>query len=1115
MMELNTLLEICLKNNIKLDLQDGKLKVNAPKGVLTDDIIHALKTHKIALLDKLSQNTVLDTLTLTKTGLKQDAPVSFAQKRFWMLQSISPDSSAYHIPGSFGLSGDLDIEKLLSAIESVVLRHDVLRTLYHEEKDQLQQSVVEQKQLPVQVINLAEQSDKQVLKEAINAHKKQVFTQPFDLASDWPFRVRILRCPEQYFEIILCVHHIAADAWSIPIFLKDLESEYQRIINHQAPRVSTQYQYIDYAIWQNERAKQGVFEPQLTYWQQKLADIPHLHEIVTDLPRTQGSLGEVAVIETLLSKYIEQQLTELATKHKTTLFTLLHAVLALLFYRWSGQEHLVLGSPVLGRNLKETEIMCGCFINTLVINNKVNSKQSFSDLLGEVNITVQEAINHQDLPFEKLVESLNIERHLGINPVFQIIFALQQGVGGQDLFHDLKLHGSTSNHSEAKVDLTINAISAESGLRISWQYAKSLFLPETISAMAKTFEFLISQVIAQPDKQVTSFKLRQSNDSLPKIKKAVERLPITYDFVKHIKNNSTELVLADEYKSWDGGQCIEYMAKVQTLCWQYRLQQGDKVLLAFDKRVESYAIIYALWALGIAYVPCSTAMPNHRLASMQQQTGARVAFVEQQGELADSKDLQAQITLADIDQVRVIDAFKLETQERDLAYILFTSGTTGEPKGVCISHAQLGSFIRDFNGQLPNKQLRLAVDVPNIFDASVAGIGLISQGHSLYSINENVKHDPKAFIDILDKSHIEVLFIATSVVSVLFSNSHFVERSSVSMVFGGEACSQKLWNDLADYCQQHDRFALNVYGPTETTVTISCAEVKAGIKSHIGNPLGINTFEVIDQFGHTCPDGMPGELKITGPQVALGYIDNMITANQKFEHIEGGYSSYFTGDLVVCLKNKNYRYVGRNDQQVKFNGYRIELADVEAIAKHSIDIKQISATILSKAGQKFLVLFYVGKPEIEEVASRCKMYLPSYMQPNIIEKRSQLPLTMNGKINKQALTFSSQESILLREEDVTGFCAEIATLWQQYLPPYDLTPQSDFFASGGHSLAAIKVIHALNDKYHLSLPISLLFEFSGLATFAEQVENQVVTDPSDELLASLDESSLATLLEEL
>jgi non-ribosomal peptide synthetase component F len=1116
MINLDVLLKICVDKGIKLGLQEGNLKVNAAKGLMTADLANALKFHKSALVERLYQQTGNDAWSLPKSNLRQSAPVSFAQKRFWMLHSISPESSAYHIPGSFALSGDLKLETFILAFQSVVKRHDILQTVYQEKNGELTQSVVSDRDFTVAVIDLTAQSDTQILKEAINAHKKQVFTSPFDLSKDFPLRIRLICTPNNYFEVLLCVHHIAADAWSIPLFLKELEVEYEDCCNNLHIDKPASHQYIDFAVWQQEKAQQGVYDQQLRYWQQQLADIPQLHDLITDYPRPTKSLGAIGVFDYRLSKAVLDQLTALGLTNQATLFSVLHTLLALLIFRWAGQQHIVVGSPVTGRHLKDLEPMLGCFINSIVINNSINDEQSFSDLLGQVKQTVQRAMQHQELPFEHLVEALTIDRLFGVNPVFQIMLALQQGGESQETFYDLKLHGSAASHAEAKVDLTLNVLTNDQGLTISWQYAKSLFKDETIKSMAETFAVLINQVIAKPTTGLTKFHLIDEKViPQPNYLSDTKLLPERY--YRYLEQNADQIVLIDQHKHWTGSQTLTFIKQVQGCCLTHQLQANDRVLLSLDKSVETYALVYALWGLGISYVPISSIMPAERLRLMAEQVQPKAIIYDGVGSTGQLPQIKLHIDVADIKNMSAEHMLLVNASLSDIAYILFTSGTTGFPKGVCVSHQQLTSFIGALSKNLPQQPMRLAIDSPLIFDASLASIGLMSKGHCLLAIPESVKTNTRQLIDLLSLHSIDLMFLSTSFLEILLSDDAFFNQSSVSFKFGGEACSQKLWDNIVQYCQQHNQFALNAYGPTETTVTISCPKVTSG-EAHIGQPLQPNVFRVLDRYGHVCPAQMSGELEIKGPQVSLGYVDSSIDDNRKFSVTDGEFSSYKTGDIVTKLINGNHKFIGRRDSQIKFNGYRIELADIEAIAKYVPSISQIAAKVVLHNEQKFIALFYVGNQDEKTVKQYCEKHLPSYMQPHIIENRTSLSMTANGKIDKKQL------QILLNMFDAnydlpdSGLLADIANVWRQNLPPVTLSTNSDFFSVGGHSLVAIKVIHQINQGYGITVPVSTLFERSVLSKFVEFLAEKIDDTPTADLLKELedlDESALSALLEEL
>jgi len=1116
MIGLDILLKTCVEKGIKISLQDENLKINAAKGSMTADLASALKHHKAALIERLYQQRENSSRSLPISNIRERAPVSFAQKRFWMLHSISPESSAYHIPGSFAVSGNLCVDKLVIAFQNVAKRHNILQTIYNECNGEILQSVVENGDITVEVIDLTSLHDINILKEAVDAHKKQVFTAPFNLIADFPLRGRILCAPNNYFEILLCVHHIAADAWSIPLFLKELEHEYTGLCTNVSIARETRPQYIDFAIWQQEKAQQGIYDQQLEYWQNQLAKIPTVHDLTTDFSRPSKSLGAVGILDYRLPKTRLDQLILLGHTHKATLFTVLHSIFALLLFRWSGQKHIVVGSPVTGRHLKDLEPMLGCFINSFVINNEINHESSFLELLKQVSHTVSRAMQHQELPFEHLVEALPIDRQFGINPIFQIMLALQQGGESQAKFSDLALHSSQASHSEAKVDLTLNIVTGDKGMTLSWQFAKSLFSDDTIKSMAETFSVLVNQVVADTSKRISDYYLTKPDLTLPVLNLPTPNL-LPAQYYQYLAQNPHRVVLIDQKQQWTGSQALNFIRQVQSYCLDHGLENNDRVMLSLDKSVQTYAVIYALWGLGITYIPISSVLPRERIKQMAKQVQPKALISDNPFMALTVPEINLQIDVNEFSQISDCRELIVKVTPSDLAYILFTSGTTGLPKGVCVSHKQLAYFISALIAELPQGPLKLAVDSPLIFDASLAGIGLISQGHCLVAVPDSVKTNTKQLVELLTCHSIDLMFLSTNFLAVLMSDEEFFNQSSVSFKFGGEPCSQTLWGTVERYCQLHKKVAFNAYGPTETTVTISCPKVSTG-RAHIGRPLLPNAFKVMDPYGHVCPKKMPGELEISGPQVSLGYVDKTLDDNNRFIRHKTEFCSYKTGDIVVKLDDDNHRFIGRRDNQVKFNGYRIELADIEAVAIHTQSISQIVAKIIIHNKQKFLALFYVGNLDKENIQQLCRDYLPSYMQPHIYEQRLSLPMTLNGKIDKHQLHISNKPIESLTALPNVGLIAEIASLWRENLPNCTLSESSDFFGVGGHSLVAIKVIHQINKKYEITAAVSTLFEKPVLSMFVEAIAKIIEENPPEDLLKELeelDELTLSALLEEL
>lgn len=1085
MMKYQEVLQLCVEQGIKLSVLEGNLKVSAAKGKMTAQIAEGLKLHKEAILAQLQQHTEQMNWRIDKQEQRTDAPVSFAQKRFWMLQSIMPNTSAYHIPGSFALKGQLDVTCLQAAFKQLAKQHEILRTVYREHENQLVQNVLRSVNVDFELVDLSHLTEDKALALAVNEQKNRLFTTPFDLEQKPPFRSCVLKCPNDVFEVLLCVHHIAADALSIPLFLQELESNYKALEQGSLIDVQPQLEYLDYAVWQQERAKQGMYDKQLAYWQKQLSGIGQVHGIPTDFARPQNVLGQLGIHDVSLTGEVHKKLMAHVENASHTLFSVVHTALSAFLHRWSGDETITVGSPVSGRHQKELESMLGCFINSIAIKTEPNVELSFNQFLTQVAGTVSTALEHQELPFDSIIETLPIERHLAINPVFQIMLALQTGGQSQAKFHNLDLQASASQHSDAKLDLTLNVTNTNNGLHISWQYAESLFSPETIESMANSFNYFVEQLLENPDSPMANLALCTQPELQCDLATEVQLLPQA--FYASLQTDATKPVIVDEQTCWYANEVIDFMAKLQSQCGQLGLTKGDKVLLSLDKSVQAYASIYALWGLGITYVPISDAIPANRLNAIVTQVQPKAIVFNSQ--ISDSvlPDVAHQLDVSKIERTQAKAGLIIQAEPDDLAYILFTSGTTGTPKGVCVSHSNVAHLITHLSDELPDSVDVLGIDSPVIFDASLASIGLLSQGKTLVALGQQTRSDVDTLINTLNTHAVDLMFLSTSYLEILLDDTAFYERTKLSFKFGGEACNQGLWDKVAQYCSEKGVFALNAYGPTETTVTISCPRVKHGERTHIGQPLKPNRFWVKDKFGFVCPENMPGELYIQGPQVSQGYVPNPQVSSDAFVASD----MYATGDTVVLKADNKHYFIGRQDNQVKVNGYRIELGDIENQISQVAGVALVSVVVISKENTSYIAAYYSGDASEHSVIAHCKENLPAYMVPHVFEQLATLPMTANGKIDKRALIQQSAHDLAQgyqapSTQTQTTLVAILSELLNQ--PQDQISVLDNFFNLGGHSLLAIRFLNEIKSALSIELDLHAIFNAKDIVALAEQVD---------------------------
>ncbi|WP_420643177.1 non-ribosomal peptide synthetase [Candidatus Leptofilum sp.] len=1076
-----------------------------------------LSAEELALLEMMLAEEGVDSSTEPtipqRTNLEK-SPLSFAQQRLWFLEQLEPGSPVYHIPAAFRLRGVVDTAVLQTSLNQLAQRHESLRTVFVSEAGTPYQKVLPEIELPLNVLDLRRAANNEQVAE------KQLFAEtqrPFNLKLGPLFRTTVFQLADDDFIIVFMMHHIISDGWSMGVLFGELTAVYNATVQNETANLpDLPIQYADFAEWQRNWLQGDVLAAQIGYWKNHLHGAPSLLELPLDKPRPNSKTFVGKRQSVTLDKIIADGLQTLARQEGATLFMAALAAFKVLLYRYTGQESVVVGSPVANRNRAEIEGLVGFFVNTLALHTDMSGAPSFRQLLGRVKEAALGAYDHQDVPFEKLVEELQPERSLNYNPIFQTLFTLETAARTP-----LQLAGVVNGRSlevdfgAAKFDLSLSLTAEENGLIGSFVYNVDLFEPETLVRMAGHLQTLAAAIVANPDQPIT--QLNMLTEAEWQQLAAWNSTAVTYNhpvptvyqlFELQVEKTPDKLALIYEDVEMSYSQLNE---KANQLA-HYLQKQGVKpetlVGISVERSPDMVIALLGIFKAGGAYLPLDPTYPQERLAYMLADSGVKT-LLTQEHLLPDLPETEAAVFLLDSDWHKVENepTSNLDSgvSPENLAYVIYTSGSTGRPKGVLVTHRGIPNLaeaqIETFGLTPESRCLQFA---SFSFDASVSEVTTtLLAGATLVLAPQRSMMPGPALIHLLRDKEITVVTLPPSALAVMSPD----ELSGVkSIISAGEACSA----EIAAKWLPGRRF-VNAYGPTEATVctTMNIVEKVDGTPP-IGKP--INNFQtlVLDANQQPLPQGIPGELYI-GSELALarGYHNRPDLTAEKFVELTlderisfKNRKFYRSGDLVKWLPDGSLEFLGRIDHQVKVRGFRIELGEIEtALREHTAVQEALVLAREDKPGDKRLVAYLLSAngstPSPTNLRSFLQETLPDYMVPNAFVSLEAFPISPNGKVDRKALPAPSQD-VASRESSYVAPGSrverQLATIWEQILGVSQVGIHDNFFSLGGHSLLATQLFAQIDKQIVKGLPITLLFQYPTVAQLAEVIEKQRPSD---------------------
>ncbi|MDJ0580941.1 amino acid adenylation domain-containing protein [Crocosphaera sp.] len=1043
-------------------------------------------------------------------------PLSYGQQALWFIYELAPESVAYNLLYTAKIRKSIDYEILKKSFEFLTKRHPALKTKYITQEGKPLQQFCSDLPLSFQVIDASSWSDSEI-SEWIN----QEADRPFNLEIGDLFRVSLLTFSDgnKLPILVLTIHHIAAEFWSFEILVNELEIIYNALQENQNPSLKPLTgTYKDYVQREKKQLASREGEKQWQYWQQKLSGELPIMNLPTDRPRppVQTYNGETYYFE--LDEELTHQLRELAKSEGVTLYVTVLAAFQVLLSRYSGQEDILIGSPLVNRNNSELENIIGYFVNPVVLRGNLSGNPSFKELLSRTRTIVLEALENSDFPFPLLVERLQPVRDPSRSPLFQVSLAWDRPRQNEQLekenvnIEKLIVDPLTSEQRGSDFDTSLIVLETAKKLKGSWGYNTDLFDEDTINRMVSHFQVLLKGIVANPQEKVAKLPLLTEREEH---KILVEWNDTAVDYPK---NKCIHQLFEEQVKKKPDAVAVVY--KEEELTYQELNQKANQLAhylqklgvkpdtlvgICIERSVEMLIGLLGILKAGGAYVPIDPNYPKERISYVIQDSNMEVLLTQQHlnNQLKEIKIpvISWEEEKENIFQNSVKNVPSL-LNAKNLAYVIYTSGSTGKPKGVQIEHQSLMNFLKSMSKQpgLSQEDNLLAVTTIS-FD--IAGLELylpLSVGGKIILASQEIASDGKELADLLQTSSATIMQATPATWRMLIA-AKWRGKSNLKILCGGEALPGSLVSELRDKTQE----IWNVYGPTETTIWSSSYLVRQssnGAESTesaqpIGHPIDNTQIYILDSNLQPVPIGVAGELHIGGDGLARGYLNRPELTTEKFiPNPFGEGKLYKTGDLCRYLPDGNIEYIGRIDHQVKIRGFRIELGEIEAQLSNHPEIRE-SVVIAreDEPGNKRLVAYIVPQTEeikIPDLRDFLKKKLPDYMIPSAFVFLEKLPLTPNGKIDRKALPSPDWSN-----RDQEGFIAPqtptqemLASIWGEVLKINRIGINDNFFELGGHSLIAGKIMSRVRDDFQVEIPIPQLFESPTIGQFSQVIETQ-------------------------
>ncbi|MGZ4954748.1 MAG: amino acid adenylation domain-containing protein, partial [Methylobacter sp.] len=1065
------------------------------------------------------------------------APLSCSQQRLFFLDHLQSLAVAYNMPAALQLKGTLCLAALEQALDEIVRRHEVLRTVFVQEGKQIRQKMTPVLNLACPVAELNDLPDELRQQETQRLHQQELH-KPFDLAQGPLLRVNLIQQAADRYLLLFTLHHIISDGWSIGILIREFSELYRAFIDGRpSPLSELPIQYADFAYWQKQWLQSAAYEKQLAYWQRQLQGAPDTLALPTDRSRPAQPSHRGANYHFSVPDTLSAQLNSLSRRHGVSVFTTLLSAFNVLLYRYTAQHDICIGTPVANRNRQELEGLIGFFVNTLVLRSDLSGNPAFSGLLKQTGNRVLEAQANQDLPFDKLVEAVSGVRDLNQTPLFQVLFVMQNTPSETFSLPGLELMQGNAETQTAKFDLTLLLTETNAGLQAVFEYNTDLFEQATMQRWSEHYLNLLQAIVSRPDRRIADLPLlspAENRQILLDWNATQVRFPQDrwihqlFEQQVEVTPDAVAVIFEQRFLSY-----AELNIRANQLA--HYLQGGGigpdvRVGVCMERSLELVIALLAVLKAGGAYVPLDPGYPQERLDFMLSDVNAPVVLT-QSPLLSKFAASSAKLLCLDTQWPELAGEAVVNPEvallPEHLAYCIYTSGSTGKPKGADVPHQGILNRLQWMQAEYKlDSDDRVLQKTPFSFDVSVwEFFWPLMTGATLVVAAPEQHKDSRALIELIKRQRVTTLHFVPSMLQAFLDTPGVETCTSLTRVIcSGEALSAEL---VRRFYQHSGAKLHNLYGPTEASVDVSywACRPDTGDAVPIGKPIANIELYILDRQLKPVPVGIPGELHIGGTGLARGYLNRAELSAEKFipnPFCASGGRLYKTGDLSRFRADGNIEYLGRIDHQVKIRGFRIELGEIEARLQEHAGIKE--AAVLAREdlpGDKRLVAYIVAaKPDVntEQLRAYLAEQLPQYMVPGAFVYLDAMPLSPNGKLDRKALPAPDRQAQRQTAYVAPGNDTEqaLAAIWADVLGLEPVGIEDNFFALGGDSIRTLQVINLAKER-GIDISLEQLYRHGtirGLATLSGASAMPVVTQSPFALITEHDRALLPGAVED-
>ena len=1108
-MNIELLLAELRNNNVKLAIKEDKLICILPDAGIDQGLLNLLKEHKEEIKKTIEEKTNFKKYqAIEKSPEMEHYPLSPSQKRLWMLSQFEGASQAYNMSYAIKLKGELPVIFFEKSFKELIAYHEVLRTVFKvdNETQEVRQFIVPANEVDF-TISQIDFSSESNHSEKLNHFINEKINEEFNLENAPLVRASLIKIAAREHIFLFSMHHIISDGLSMELLISEVVQRYDALLKGQDSTIpELKFQYKDYSVWLNAEMQKEKYKNSEKYWLDKFkGELPILNlPSFRQRPALQTFNGDN--LSRTFSEDFSNKLKVFSEENKTTLFMTFMAGVKALLYRYSGQDDIIAGIPIAGREHPDLANQIGLYINTLVIRTLFNETNTFAELLQIEKENLISANEHQMYSFDELVRKLNVKRDLSRSALFDVLVNFQNQsqltLNLQEEISGLTLERYEFQRKSSQFDLSFNFSEYNNLITLNIEFNTDIYDASWIENVFNHFETFLSKAIESKDTWIEKIDFL-SQEEKNQILIAYNETTADYSrektvvdlFREQAEKAPQNIALRDRIMSYSYAELDEISEKIASYINAVTFENDKSpIAVLINRSAGMLAVLLGILKSGRPYIPLDPVFPEERLRYIIQNSGVKNIISQEEYSHIGS---ETSVILFEELFEKINDCkefLRSQALASDTAYIIYTSGSTGNPKGVEISHRALLNFLTSIQQKPGISQSDVLFSVTTYsFDISILEffVPLIS-GAGLYIAEQQILADPHSVIEKLNEIQPTVIQATPSFYQMLF-NADWQGSKILKVLCGGDLLNEELAKKLTETCSQ----VWNMYGPTETTIWSSLKQIeKPKDASNIGKPINNTQFYLLDKFLHPVAPGVVGAIYIGGDGLAKGYYKNETLTNQKFiksPFVEGALV-YETGDVGKWNEKGEIQFLGRNDNQVKIRGYRIELGDIEtALSQYSDDLKQAVVAARELNSEKVLVVYYVSENNIEKTTLRAYLQgkLPEYMVPNIYVQLDALPLTPNGKIDRKALPDVDSENIARKEYIAPQSETEksIAAIWENLLNLEIVGSTDDFFELGGHSILLTRLLSEYQKVFNISVNLKTLYTNTSLKNHAILVDN--------------------------